>query len=123
MASQTHTPPETCPKPPAMQALAAAAVLCLSLLGGALPEARADGIQCRHRDYLGSFDTPGYAQDVEVVGTRAFLADAYHGLHVLDVTDPASPTLLGQYDTPGAARSVTVAVIVRPTPLDAVREI
>jgi hypothetical protein len=46
---------------------------------------------------LGSDDIPsvGGKVGVKVVGDRAFLADSAYGLHVLDVTDPSTPTEIG----------------------------
>jgi len=58
---------------------------------------------------LGSHDTPGYAYDVEVVGSLAYVADGGSGLHIFDVADPAAPALVGSYDTPGYAYDVEVA--------------
>src|SRR5688500_692603 len=44
---------------------------------------------------LGSYDTPGDAYAVEVSGTRAYLADGLAGLKIFDISNPASPVLLG----------------------------
>ncbi len=52
---------------------------------------------------LGSYDTAGNASDVTVVDNYAYVADGSDGVVVLDVSNPASPTLVGQYDTPGTA--------------------
>ncbi len=57
---------------------------------------------------VGSFDTPGNANDVKVVGNLAYVADGI-SLQILDVTIPASPTLVGSVDTPGSAQDVVIA--------------
>jgi hypothetical protein len=49
------------------------------------------------------------ANDVVVVGHYAFVAGGSSGLLVLDITDPATPTLEGSLDTSGQACGVTVA--------------
>ncbi len=55
----------------------------------------------------GFYDTPGTALDLAVVGNRAYVADGDAGLHILDISNPAAPALLGTY--PGQARKVAVA--------------
>ena len=40
----------------------------------------------------------GVAEDVYVSGSIAYLADINHGLAIIDVSDPANPTKLGQFD-------------------------
>jgi hypothetical protein len=57
---------------------------------------------------LGFLDTPGWAFDVAVVGTLAYMADRDSGLRVIDVSNPASPVELGFVDTPGSAYDVEV---------------
>jgi len=44
--------------------------------------------------YVGSYDTPGYAQGVDVSGQYAYLADGPLGLKILDVANPAAPQLV-----------------------------
>ena len=51
-----------------------------------------------------SFHTAGYTRDVQVVGNRAYVADDEKGMRVLDVSNPASITELGTFDTPGNAQ-------------------
>lgn len=58
---------------------------------------------------LGTYDTPGLANDVFVAGSRAYVADDDQGLRIIDVSNPASPVELGFYDTPGEAGTVHVA--------------
>jgi hypothetical protein len=57
---------------------------------------------------IGEFDTPGTANDVEIVGNIAYVADGAAGLVILDISDPQNPILLGSFDTPGNAVSVAV---------------
>ncbi len=58
---------------------------------------------------LGSYDTPGKARGVVLVGTTAYIADGPDGgLQILDVSDPAAPAYVGSYDTPVNARHVDV---------------
>ncbi len=47
--------------------------------------------------------------DVQVVGNRAYVAELYYGLRVFDVSNPASPVLIGSQPTAGYARGVTVS--------------
>ena len=54
-----------------------------------------------------AYDT-GYAQDVEVVGNYAYLADGDSGLQIIDISNPTNPTLKGNYDTPDYAYGVQV---------------
>ena len=42
------------------------------------------------------------AVDIEVDGQRAYVADAWAGLQILDVADPTKPTSVGIYDTMGS---------------------
>jgi hypothetical protein len=58
--------------------------------------------------YFGSFDTPGNAYGVFVLGDYAYVADSFSGLQVIDVSDPANPSLVGTCDTPGWANDVLV---------------
>src|SRR5207249_3626791 len=58
---------------------------------------------------LGSYDTPGAAWGVAVSGTVAYVTDASSGIQILNVSNPASPTLLGSYDTPGFAIGVAIS--------------
>ena len=57
---------------------------------------------------VGSVDTPGIAQGVDVAGTLVYVADGEAGLQVIDVTDPADPMILFFADTPGDARGVEI---------------
>ncbi|MDP2647075.1 MAG: hypothetical protein Q8P24_19240 [Desulfobacterales bacterium] len=59
------------------------------------------------RAFIGSEDTQGEAYRVTVVGGTAYVADGVGGLQVIDVSNPASPQIIGSVDTPGDAISVT----------------
>jgi Ca2+-binding RTX toxin-like protein len=56
----------------------------------------------------GTYDTPGYAQEVQVVGNYAYVADGGSGLQIIDISNPAAPTLAETYDTTGSAQGVQV---------------
>jgi hypothetical protein len=80
---------------------------------------------------LGSYDTPGGTLDDYIAGSKnpplptqppwcgaldvyvsdntAYVADGYGGIQIIDVSNPAAPTFLGSYDTPGEALSVYVS--------------
>jgi len=58
---------------------------------------------------VGAYDTPGYADDVVVAGDLAFIADQASGLLMIDISDPANPSLVGSYNTPGHAMRVAVS--------------
>jgi hypothetical protein len=49
------------------------------------------------------------ANGVAVRGRFAYVASPFEGLKVIDVSDPANPTEIGFFDTPGFARRVTLA--------------
>ncbi len=53
-------------------------------------------------------DIPGFAHNVDVRGSFAFVAAGAAGLVVVDVDDPAVPTIVASLDTPGDARDVVV---------------
>ena len=44
-----------------------------------------------------------------VSGTYAYVADSSSGLQVIDITNPASPQIVGSVDTPGYAYGVAVS--------------
>jgi hypothetical protein len=57
---------------------------------------------------VGNYDTSGHARSVQVVGNYAYVADAFSGLQIIDISNPTTPTLKGNYDTSGCAWSVQV---------------
>jgi hypothetical protein len=60
---------------------------------------------------VGSFDRPNvhWVLGVAVSGNYAFLADQDYGLLIIDISDPANPTLLGTYDVPSYTKNVVVS--------------
>lgn len=58
---------------------------------------------------LGAYHTTGYAEEVVVVGSLAYLVDEYAGLYILDVSDPSNPQQIGYYNTPGEARDLAIS--------------
>jgi hypothetical protein len=88
----------------------------LALGLGLLLEGLATGAAPPHLQPLLQGKWPSYARgpanDVQVVGNRAYVALQYgeHGeLAILDVSNPASPVQLGGYDTSAWAYSVAVS--------------
>jgi hypothetical protein len=58
---------------------------------------------------IGSYDTPEEAMSVYVSDGFAYVADAYSGLQIIDVSNPTNPLLIGNFDTPGYASHVFVS--------------
>ncbi|MCX6376510.1 MAG: hypothetical protein NTU88_10840 [Armatimonadetes bacterium] len=52
---------------------------------------------------------PGTVRGVAVSGSYAYVADDTAGLQVIDISDPASPTRVGGYDTSAWARGVAIS--------------
>ncbi len=52
------------------------------------------------------FDLPGSAEDIEIQGNVAAIATYGTGLFLVDISQPDSPAILGQYDTDGQASKV-----------------
>lgn len=48
---------------------------------------------------LGSYITPGAADNVQVSGNYAYIADGAAGIQIIDISDPANPQFAGAYDT------------------------
>ena len=57
---------------------------------------------------MGNYDTSGNAEGVEIVGNYAYVADGGGGLQIIDISNPAAPTLVGNYDTYGNAEDVEI---------------
>ncbi len=57
----------------------------------------------------GQFTSRGSAHDIKVTGTTAFLADGEQGIAVIDLFDPAMPTMLPGLYPPGGVTSVDIA--------------
>ena len=58
---------------------------------------------------IGSYDTPGQANDIFVQGDYAYIADGSRGLLVLDIASPYFPSFVASYATPGPAYRVFVS--------------
>ena len=56
--------------------------------------------------FKGSYQTPSYANDVEIVGNLAYIAGDYSGVQIIDISNSASPALKGSYQT--SARDVEI---------------
>jgi hypothetical protein len=57
---------------------------------------------------IGTYNTDGSAQDVQVRGNYAYIADKYLGLKIIDISSPALPVLVGSIDTPGIATKLAL---------------
>ena len=58
---------------------------------------------------VGRLNLPGTQTRIVADGSRAYLAGGAAGVHIVDVSNPTSPTLLGTLDTTGTAQGVAVA--------------
>ncbi len=61
-----------------------------------------------HPAIVGSYDTPGEATGIVVLGDTAYVADGGGGLQVVNVSDPPNPIIAGSYNTPGNAHKVAI---------------
>ena len=57
---------------------------------------------------ISKFATEGQAVAIDIVGNRAYIADDYKGLCIVDIANPQSPKLVGYFDTEGMAKAVKV---------------
>lgn len=73
--------------------------VCTALLFGCGERETPAGPEYAHLELAGQWDSPGYATDVAVAGDYAYLADDQAGFHVINITDPANPELVGTYGT------------------------
>lgn len=58
---------------------------------------------------LGSYDTPGYAENIFVRGSCAYVADGWEGLAIINISDVSNPHMVGSLSTIGYAFDVAVA--------------
>jgi len=85
----------------------ATCVLSCACLGGI---ARAECIDYgSYLHWVSGVNTPDYAYGVAISGSHAYVADGVAGLQVIDITDPASPQLVGGVDTPYDAAGVAIS--------------
>ncbi len=57
---------------------------------------------------IGYYDTEGIARSVVVNSPYSYLADAYSGLAIIDVSNPATPIYANVHNTPGEANSIFI---------------
>jgi hypothetical protein len=72
----------------------------------ALPQTLSVGASPFPIAFVGHLD--GVTEDIQVVGSLAYLAGLNSGLQIVDIQNPEHPTLRGNYDTPGQALAVQV---------------
>lgn len=59
---------------------------------------------------VGSYVTPGFARKIAISGDYGYIADDVAGLHVIDITNPASPQYAGSStDSLVVAADVTIS--------------
>ena len=56
-------------------------------------------LKAQNVEFVGSYETSGYAQGIFISDTHAFVADGPSGLKIIDIGDPSNPNLIGSYDT------------------------
>ena len=54
-------------------------------------------------------EMPGDALNISVQGNRAYIADGRKGITVLDISNPAWPSIIGTYPTPGIASAIALS--------------
>ncbi|MCK4597934.1 T9SS type A sorting domain-containing protein, partial [bacterium] len=59
--------------------------------------------------YVGSYNTPGFAADIALDDSYAYVADKDGGLHILGVGDPFSPGFVSSYQDLGSAWDVEIS--------------
>ncbi len=57
---------------------------------------------------LGTLESNMVPQGIMIVGNLAYVADKYYGLHIIDVSSPDNPAVIGRLDTAGEANRVSV---------------
>lgn len=57
---------------------------------------------------LSTCSLKGYAYDIDVVGAYAYIADGQAGLQIIDITDPESTYVVGEYITSKTAQGVAI---------------
>jgi hypothetical protein len=65
----------------------------------------------RLSNYFDSFNTSGDAYDVVISSdnTKAYVADIYSGLKIIDISNSTSPSLLSSFDLSGEAYDITLS--------------
>lgn len=67
-----------------------------------------DAADLHHSTLIGTYNTPGSANDVQVRGELAYVTDSSDGLHIINVHNPAAPSPLSVTPISDTARSVRV---------------
>ncbi len=62
-----------------------------------------------NQQLIGQLSIPGEAQKVKVVGNYAYLAGRQGGFSIVDISNPAAPVLVSNFDTTGYATTVDVS--------------
>ena len=62
-------------------------------------------------EIVGTCSLPGYAEDLDIINTLAYIADDQGGLQIVDISDINSPYILGEY----ASEKSIIGVAVRDT--------
>lgn len=57
---------------------------------------------------LSTCQLPGYAEDIQISGNYAYIADGQAGLQIVDISDPESTFLIGEYITGRSAQGIAV---------------
>ena len=47
--------------------------------------------------FIGSYNTPGYSENVVIDGNLAFIADTNRGLQIVNISSPSTPVFVGNY--------------------------
>ncbi|MCK5159050.1 MAG: hypothetical protein KAR08_07830, partial [Candidatus Heimdallarchaeota archaeon] len=61
--------------------------------------------------YVGSYNTPDNAWQVDVSGDYAYIADESGGMQVIDISNPLEPTYVSDYSTPHEAKDIQISGI------------
>jgi hypothetical protein len=59
--------------------------------------------------FVGSLDTDGTVEDIQVQGNYAYIADGARNFKVINISIPTAPTLAASFDTAGTARGIFVS--------------
>jgi hypothetical protein len=57
---------------------------------------------------LSTCQLPGYAEDIALSGNYAYIANGQAGLQIIDISDPESTALIGEYITGKSAQGVAI---------------
>lgn len=74
-------------------------LLAITICATALHNVHADGLLCAARDTVARLDIPGTGIDITLDDDLAFIAGLDRGLLIVDIHDPRSPRLVGEFVT------------------------